>query len=85
MSDYHTLLQGVFLCGIKQVKEITENHHIQWIVDLRGEIEVPLENSKTNWVHFPLIDGKPNQTEQLKKAIDFVATKVRENEPFVLH
>ncbi len=43
------LIQDVFfLCGIQQVKEVTENHHIEWIVDLRGEIEVPPENSKIN-------------------------------------
>jgi protein-tyrosine phosphatase len=80
------LLKGIFMCGQQEVKNIVDSEHATYIVDLRAEAtEGVVQGENVKWIHIPLIDGVPNQTEELKKAISFVATAHKEGKTIVLH
>lgn len=85
-SDFHKLLEGIFMCGEQAVQAVTETETIRYVVDLRAEAsEGMVKDDSMKWIHIPLEDGVPNQTENLQKAISFVSTAYKEGKHTVLH
>ncbi|WP_054635621.1 hypothetical protein [Thalassobacillus sp. C254] len=74
------------MCGESDVIEIANQEDIKYIVDLRVEATKSIiQDPQVIWAHFPLEDGKENQVEMLKQAIDFVSHAYEQGKQVILH
>ncbi|MDT8859286.1 hypothetical protein N0O92_03505 [Alkalihalobacillus sp. MEB130] len=86
MLESQRLLSSIFMCGEQEVKNITETFAITYVVDLRAEATSGvIQSSNIEWIHFPLLDGVPNQADVLKEAISFVSQAHKKGKTTVLH
>ncbi len=84
-TDYQSLIKGIFMCGEQAVTTAVSKENAQLVVDLRAEAEESAGGDDVNWVRVPLVNGEPNQSELLWKAIQHVTGAYEEGNRVVLH
>lgn len=85
MKDYQTILNGFFICGVPAVNTVIENENIEFIVDLRAEVQGTVDTDQKNRVLIPLVDGVPNQSHLLREAIQQVIKAYQEGKKVLVH
>ncbi|WP_416148347.1 hypothetical protein ACM26V_19300 [Salipaludibacillus sp. HK11] len=84
MNNVSQLLNGIFLCGASEVKQVTQENQVKTIVDVRAEATESIVNN-ASWIHVPLQDGKPNQSILLSQAISAVVDAYQQGNQIILH
>lgn len=85
MTDVSQLLNGIFLCGASEVKQVSEENQVKTIVDVRAEATESIVKDHLSWIHVPLEDGKPNQSVLLSEAISTVVDAYQQGNQVILH
>jgi protein-tyrosine phosphatase len=86
LANYQKLLEGIFMCGQEDVKSAAEEEHAAAVIDLRAEtVEPVMHDDRIEWIHIPLVDGVPNQTEKLKEAVNAASAFHKEGKTAILH
>ena len=84
-TDYQSIINGIFICGLPALNKVLENEDISLIIDLRAEAEESEFKKHVNVKHIPLIDGAPDQSHLLKEAIINGVHAYEEGKKLVLH
>lgn len=64
-NEYQALLNGMFVCGLKDVDTVIKNEGIDVVLDLRAEAQEGHEDYVER-IKIPLEDGVENQTQPLE-------------------
>ncbi|MCT8139122.1 hypothetical protein H1D32_16280 [Anaerobacillus sp. CMMVII] len=84
-NEYQTLLNGMFICGLKSVESVIENEEIDIVLDLRAEAQGDSDYGSVKRLRVPLEDGISNQTQLLQQGIQHAVNAYTEGKKVVLH
>ncbi|MBP1933371.1 hypothetical protein [Ammoniphilus resinae] len=85
MEDYQSFLEGLFICGEIDVPTVIDKEKANFIVDVRAEAKESAGGQENRRVNIPLEASKPNQSKELKEAIDQLVAAYKKGEKAVLH
>lgn len=84
-TDYQTLLNGLFICGVNSIDAVIKNADIDVVLDLRPEATHHNQDNDVKRLQVSLEDGVANQTNPLQRAIKFAVDAYKEGNKVVLH
>jgi protein-tyrosine phosphatase len=84
-EEFQALIEGIFIGGESTVNTIVSKEQAKVIIDLRAEAQESAVKGNVEWVHIPLVDGKPNQSTLLWDAIQHVVKAHEEGKKVVIH
>lgn|GEM_PF-5618947 len=85
MEDYQSFLEGLFICGEADVPAVIGKEKANFIVDVRAEATGSAGGPENKRINIPLEARKPNQSKELKEAIDQLVEAYKKGEKAVLH
>lgn len=83
-KNYQELVkERIYIGGADDVEDLMKNEKVDIIFDLRAE--APIEESKYNRVHSPIVDDADQQDESVKQSIDYVVNAYNEGKNVYFH